>query len=181
MCGIFSYLGDRSAADAVVRGLGRLEYRGYDSAGTCTLSTDGRATLIRSVGRVAVLANRLESEGRREDRIGIGHTRWATHGKVSEENCHPHRSADGRFYAVHNGIIENYRELRAELAADGVEFYGQTDSEVAVNLFAKIAREAGPDISTLDLLERFVARIDGAYALVFVDAERPDKLFGAKR
>ena len=112
MCGIVGYVGGKNAQDFLVSGLKRLEYRGYDSAGIVTLSSEGKATLVRAKGKISNLEEKL-AQNKTQDKIGIGHTRWATHGEPSETNAHPHQA--GPLYLVHNGIIENYKELKAEL------------------------------------------------------------------
>lgn len=132
MCGIFGYSGAKNAAPEIVKGLQRLEYRGYDSAGVCTIDSDRSFVLNKAVGKVMELKNKVDAHGGIAS-VGIGHTRWATHGGVTELNCHPHTSSNGRFAVVHNGIIENYSELKKELEAKGHVFYGQTDTEVVGN------------------------------------------------
>ncbi len=118
----------------------------------------------------------MDAIGLSDGRVGIGHTRWATHGGVSEQNCHPHISYDGRYHLAHNGIIENMSELSAKLSAQGISCQGSTDTEVATNLYATIASD--DPISSLRL---FTSKIEGAYALVFLDRDHPDRLFGAKK
>ena len=135
MCGIVGYVGKNAAQDFLISGLKRLEYRGYDSAGIVTLSENGDATLLRAKGKIANLEDKL-SNNKRNDKIGIGHTRWATHGEPSEANAHPHQA--GKIFLVHNGIIENYKELKEHLTEH--EFKSQTDTEVLaalVNSFYK--------------------------------------------
>jgi glucosamine--fructose-6-phosphate aminotransferase (isomerizing) len=166
MCGIVGYTGHRQAEPVLVEGLARLEYRGYDSAGVCTVDA-GRMSVRRSVGKLAFLRQRLEAEPC-PGTVGIGHTRWATHGRPSEVNAHPH-TADG-VTVVHNGIIENHRELRAELQAAGREFRSETDTEIFAHLIA-LERTAGHDL--LASLQRAIARVRGAYALAVVDVSSP--------
>ena len=127
MCGIVGYIGDKQAQNFLISGLKRLEYRGYDSAGIVTVSENGEATLLRAKGKIVNLEEKL-AINKREDHVGIGHTRWATHGEPSETNAHPHQA--GPLYLVHNGIIENYKELKANLKEH--EFKSETDSEVLV-------------------------------------------------
>ena len=135
MCGIVGYVGEKNAQSFLVSGLKRLEYRGYDSAGIVTLNDDGAATLLKAKGKIANLEEKLASN-RRDDKIGIGHTRWATHGEPSEVNAHPHQA--GPIYLVHNGIIENYRELKAQLKEH--EFVSETDTEVLAALIIRSTR-----------------------------------------
>ena len=129
MCGIVGYIGGKNAQDFLISGLKRLEYRGYDSAGIVTLSEDGSATLLRAKGKITNLEEKL-AKNKRDDKVGIGHTRWATHGEPSEKNAHPHQA--GEIYLVHNGIIENYKELKQQLKEH--EFKSETDSEVLAAL-----------------------------------------------
>ena len=176
MCGIFGYTGTRNASHEILHGLQRLEYRGYDSAGLAVVDDTHDTKLVKSVGRVIELKNIVDHLRLDGHHTGIGHTRWATHGIVTEYNCHPHTSHDKRFFVVHNGIIENYTALRAMLTAKGYVFYGQTDTEVVAKLFAHIF--TGDIVETMKLL---VHEIEGAYALVFIDKQSPRILFGAKR
>lgn len=136
MCGIFGYVGNRTDADSILlHGLETLEYRGYDSAGIAV--HDGKSIdLFRSVGKVSELVSTVENSRNPAKKycMGIGHTRWATHGGVTIPNTHPHHDTKREFYIVHNGIVENFRELRAELEAKGVKFYGETDSEVVAKM-----------------------------------------------
>ena len=176
MCGIFGYTGSRNAPQEILRGLQRLEYRGYDSAGLAAIDGHSDTKLIKAVGRVVELRTIVDSLHLENYHTAIGHTRWATHGTVTKENCHPHTSHDRRFFVVHNGIIENYAELRTMLREKGYEFYGETDTEVVAKLFAEIY--TGDIFSSLKALVR---RIEGAYALVFIDSQSPGVVFGAKR
>lgn len=172
MCGIVGYVGRQPAAPILVEGLNRLEYRGYDSAGLTVLGPSG-STTVRRVGRVrdleATLPRRLAGA------VGIGHTRWATHGPATEANAHPHRSEDGRVNVVHNGIIDNAAALRSGLEADGVTFSSDTDTEVVAHLVRR------SDAATLD--ERVVDAIDrlvGTYALAVVDEAEPERIVVAR-
>src|ERR687896_1403268 len=144
MCGIVGYVGPQDARDVVLEGLRRLEYRGYDSAGVAVLA-DGRQATAKKAGKLANLEKALADSPLPESTIGIGHTRWATHGGPTDRNAHPHLSADGRVAVIHNGIIENFARLRAELEAAGVEFASDTDTECAAHLLAAELRglEAG--------------------------------------
>lgn len=177
MCGVFGYLGRTGQASReVLAGLQRLEYRGYDSAGICVLDHEKNIEVIKAVGKVGNLKIKTDTYDLASYHAGIGHTRWATHGGVTEENCHPHLSQSGRFVVIHNGIIENYSELKAELIEKGYSFVSQTDTEVTVKLFEDLYD--GDHIATL---KKLVARMHGAYGLVFLDREHPDRIFGTKK
>ena len=134
MCGIIGYAGPRPAAPILLDSLRRLEYRGYDSAGIAIIDAFGDVTTVRNTHKVADLARQVETDGMPSGTVGIGHTRWATHGRPSVENAHPHQDCTGRIHVIHNGIVENYRELRAELMARGHEFLSETDTEVVPHL-----------------------------------------------
>ncbi|HEX2143094.1 MAG TPA: glutamine--fructose-6-phosphate aminotransferase, partial [Glycomyces sp.] len=136
MCGIVGYVGRRSAVDVVLDGLRRLEYRGYDSAGVALVAA-GDLEVDKRTGKLANLEAALADHPLPESTCGIGHTRWATHGVPSDRNAHPHLSADGRIALIHNGIIENFGQLRAELEAAGIEFLSDTDTEVAAHLLGR--------------------------------------------
>ncbi|MGH7818492.1 MAG: glutamine--fructose-6-phosphate transaminase (isomerizing), partial [Candidatus Binatia bacterium] len=173
MCGIAGYIGHREAAEVVIPALRRLEYRGYDSAGIASL--DGRGIeVLRSVGKLSSLESLLARRPIRGN-VGIGHTRWATHGRVSEENAHPHVA--GRVAVIHNGIIENFLELRAELAARGRRLRSETDTEVIAHLVDE-SLEGGMDFG--GALRAAVRRLEGSFALVAMDADDPGRLFAAK-
>ena len=175
MCGIVGYIGAQDAAPILLEGLGRLEYRGYDSAGVAVVTRSG-LKIRKSQGRVADLVAGLPA--RFKGAPGIGHTRWATHGEPTEDNAHPHTDAAGRIAVVHNGIIENADELRAKLIADGVEFRSQTDTEVVPHLIAAAFAAGAPD------LERAVSQalrsVVGAYGIAVLDAEHPDRIVVAR-
>ncbi len=176
MCGVFGYLGRTGkAASEVIAGLQRLEYRGYDSAGVCVLNHDKHIEVVKSVGKVGNLKVKTESYELGSYHVGIGHTRWATHGGVTELNCHPHISQSGRFVVIHNGIIENYSELKAELIEKGYSFYSETDTEITVKLFEDMFD--GDHLSTMQAIRK---KMHGAYGLVFLDREHPDRIFGTK-
>src|SRR6478735_9380211 len=140
MCGIVGYVGQRPACEVVVDALRRMEYRGYDSSGVALLDGSGGLTVERKAGRLANLEEALADAGELGGTSGMGHTRWATHGRPTDRNAHPHRDGSGKFAVVHNGIIENFAALRAELETAGVEFASDTDSEVAVHLVAQAYR-----------------------------------------
>ncbi|MCU0475462.1 MAG: class II glutamine amidotransferase, partial [Anaerolineae bacterium] len=143
MCGIVGYVGPNDAAPIILDGLARLEYRGYDSAGIA-VQNGGGVHIRRDVGKLSNLRAKVAAQPI-DGHIGIGHTRWATHGVPAERNAHPHIGMDGRFVLVHNGIVENYLPLREMLVAEGVTFSSETDTEVIVHLIEKYARELGTD------------------------------------
>ena len=183
MCGIVAYVGHRPARGVVVEALRRMEYRGYDSSGLAVLDGRGGMTVRRRAGRLANLEAALEETD--ADALagtaGLGHTRWATHGRPTDRNAHPHRDAAGRFAVVHNGIIENFAVLRHELEAAGVEFASDTDSEVAVHLLAH-AYAAGPTAG--DFVESALAvvrRLEGHFTVVFAHADDPGTIVAARR
>ena len=158
MCGIVGYIGKRQAADLLVEGLSKLEYRGYDSAGVAIIE-DERISVRKLKGRLANLENDLKANPI-NGHIGIGHTRWATHGEPSDVNSHPHFNMDRTIAVVHNGIIENYMELKEELQAEGVVFLSQTDTEVVAHLVDKYYEG-----NLLDAVYKATERLRGAYAL----------------
>jgi glucosamine--fructose-6-phosphate aminotransferase (isomerizing) len=183
MCGIVGYVGQRQARDVVVDALRRMEYRGYDSSGIAVLDGKGGMTVRRRAGRLANLEEALAKTDLLEltGATGIGHTRWATHGRPTDHNAHPHRDASGKFAVVHNGIIENFAALRAELEAAGVEFASDTDTEVAVHLVARTYREgptAGDFVASVLAVLR---RLEGHFTLVFAHADDPGTVVAARR
>ncbi|MBF0778842.1 glutamine--fructose-6-phosphate transaminase (isomerizing) [Streptococcus cuniculi] len=174
MCGIVGVVGNTNATDILIQGLEKLEYRGYDSAG---IFVTGGATghLVKSVGRIADLSAKVGDAV--EGTVGIGHTRWATHGKPTEDNAHPHTSQTGRFVLVHNGVIENYLEMKNTYLA-GHDFKGQTDTEIAVHLIGKFVEEE--DLSVLEAFKKALHIIQGSYAFALIDAANPDTIYVAK-
>ncbi len=174
MCGIVGHVGSRPSAPILIEGLKRLEYRGYDSAGLAAVEGGG-IRVIRSVGKLSALEEKLRGTELRAT-LGIGHTRWATHGRPSEENAHPH--AVGNVVVVHNGIIENYLALRAELGAAGHAFGSETDTEVIPHLLDRFLRE-GADLE--EALRQTLKRLDGSYALAVISADQPDRLLAARK
>ena len=175
MCGIVGYVGGQDAVPILLEGLGRLEYRGYDSAGVAVAGRGGLK--VRKVsGRVADLAADLPA--RFKGAPGIGHTRWATHGEPTPENAHPHTDMSGRIAVVHNGIIENAEELRAKLTADGVEFTSQTDTETVAHLIAAAFAAGAEDLE--QAVRQALRQVVGAYGLAVLDAERPDRIVVAR-
>jgi glucosamine--fructose-6-phosphate aminotransferase (isomerizing) len=174
MCGIIGIVGHQAVADRLVDGLKRMEYRGYDSAGICTIK-DGDLIRRRAEGKLANLVAELASDPAPGD-IGIAHTRWATHGAPTAKNAHPH--ATGQLALVHNGIIENYKELRAELQGEGRELESETDSEVVAHL---VSREVERGFSPIDAVKTVLPRLRGAFAIAIAFREHPDMLIGARR
>lgn len=177
MCGIVGYIGKEQAAPILLEGLSRLEYRGYDSAGIC-VTGEGRLQLAKSKGRLKNLIEMTNDGATLHGMTGIGHTRWATHGEPNDTNSHPHISEDGKIALVHNGIIENYMELRQYLQEKGVHFTSETDSEVVAQLLDHFYKETG---SVLDALYMVLHRIEGAYALGILCADEPDRIYAARK
>ncbi len=185
MCGIVGYVGPQDALDVVLDGLRRLEYRGYDSAGVAVRTTDGgRGALAtaKKAGKLANLEKVLADTALPPGTLGIGHTRWATHGGPTDRNAHPHLSADGRVAVIHNGIIENFAALRAELETTGVEFTSETDTEVAAHLLAAEYEAAAEGAGRFAEAMRAVSRrLEGAFTLVAAHADEPDTLVASRR
>jgi glucosamine--fructose-6-phosphate aminotransferase (isomerizing) len=175
MCGIIGYTGPRPAAPILLDSLMRLEYRGYDSAGIAIVDPDGDVATVKNTHKVADLARQVEAEGTPTGTVGIGHTRWATHGRPSLENAHPHQDCTGRIHVIHNGIVENYRELRAELMSRGHEFLSETDTEVVPHL---IEDAFHGDLAAA--VRSALNRMQGACALVVISADQPDRVVGAR-
>ena len=171
MCGIVGAIAERNVVPILIEGLRRLEYRGYDSAGVAVLKSDQTIGLCKTVGKVAELEDKL-GENPLRGRLGVAHTRWATHGGVTEANAHPHVSGD-RVAVIHNGIIENYQEIKDELEAKGYEFASETDTEVAAHLVYDYLQQ-GRNLT--EAVREAVARFTGAFALLVVDAEDPDRI-----
>ncbi|WP_104177809.1 glutamine--fructose-6-phosphate transaminase (isomerizing) [Cryobacterium sp. Y50] len=178
MCGIVGYVGSNKTVDVLVGGLGRLEYRGYDSAGIAVIDEFGVLNTAKKAGKLVALTNELKAHPINDGRTGIGHTRWATHGGPNDENAHPHLGDNNKLALIHNGIIENFAELRGELLAEGFTFLSETDTEVAAVLLGREYRRVG------DLAEAFrtvVARLDGAFTLLAVHQDQPGVVVGARR
>lgn len=171
MCGIVGYIGEKNASPILIKGLRRLEYRGYDSAGLAVMD-EAQITRVRATGKVDNLAEKLGPQGGAGS-MGIAHTRWATHGGVTEENAHPHVSLDGKLAIVHNGIIENYREIREQL--DGVTLESETDTEIFAHLIGKYY-----DGNLREAVENALRQVHGTYGLVAMHADHPDCLIGAR-
>ncbi|HRD58229.1 MAG TPA: glutamine--fructose-6-phosphate transaminase (isomerizing) [Ferruginibacter sp.] len=177
MCGIVGYTGPKQAYPIVLKGLQRLEYRGYDSSGVALLK-DGKLSVYKKKGKVA----ELEQEMLQKDssaHIGIGHTRWATHGEPSDRNAHPHRSANGRFAMIHNGIIENYAQLKNELVSKGYSFSSDTDTEVLLNFIEHIQTNNNCDVE--EALRIALKRVTGAYCILLIDEQDPDTIIAARK
>ncbi len=177
MCGIVGYIGPRSAQDVVISGLRRLEYRGYDSAGIA-VGSDGTLSARKKSGKITHLDEELAARPLPASHQGIGHTRWATHGGPTDSNAHPHLSQSGRVALVHNGIIENFAELRAELEADGVRFASETDTETAAQLLGRLVDEGTPLAAAM---RQVAGRLEGAFTLVAIDSDDPDRVVAARR
>ena len=177
MCGIVGYIGDKNATPIILNGLQRLEYRGYDSAGIAALNGVG-IQIRRDVGKLVNLRQRLD-DSPIQGNLGIGHTRWATHGVPAERNAHPHLSMKGDFVVVHNGIVENYLEVREELQAEGVEFKSETDTEVIVQLIERFAHN-GANFDLTEATRKAVQHLRGAHAIVVMSQYQPDQLVAVR-
>ncbi len=177
MCGIVGYVGNREATALIVDGLQRLEYRGYNSAGVAVIEND-QIVVRRDVGKLINLRAKLAAFPI-DGKIGIGHTRWATHGVPAEHNAHPHISMNGDYVVVHNGIVENYLELRASLAAEGVVFTSETDTEVIAHLVARCAAESDHGDLTA-AVRQAVKQLKGAHAIVVLSKRQPDRLVAVR-
>lgn len=175
MCGIVGYIGFNQASDFLLDGMAKLEYRGYDSAGIAVIGPENVIKIQKKVGRLANLEAIVKADPN-EGTVGIGHTRWATHGRPSDMNAHPHSSEDGKFAVVHNGIIENYMPLKEELIEKGYHFKSETDTEVVAHLLEDMYD--GDFVSTV---RRMLDRVDGAYALEIICADEPDKIICTKK
>lgn len=174
MCGIVGVVGSRNATDILMQGLEKLEYRGYDSAGIYVLNGAANGRLIKSVGRIADLRSKIGIDV--AGSTGVGHTRWATHGPASEENAHPHTSETGRFVLVHNGVIENYLQIKDDYLSNHT-LKGQTDTEIAVHLVGQFVTDG---LSVLEAFKKALHIIEGSYAFALVDSENPDTIYVAK-
>jgi len=183
MCGIVGYVGHRSARDVVVDALRRMEYRGYDSAGIALVDGVGKLTVRRRAGRLSNLESALADTEPTAlaGTTGLGHTRWATHGRPTDRNAHPHRDAAGKIAVVHNGIIENFAILRRELEAAGVEFASDTDTEVAVHLVAQAYQHGDTAGDFAGAVLAVLRRLEGHFTLVFANADEPGTIVAARR
>ncbi|MDP9737643.1 glutamine--fructose-6-phosphate transaminase (isomerizing) [Curtobacterium sp. 260] len=178
MCGIVGYVGSKSSQEVLLGGLRRLEYRGYDSAGIAVVDRPGDLVSAKKAGKLQALVEELESHPIADGATGIGHTRWATHGGPTDGNAHPHLADGGKLALIHNGIIENFSELKQELVAEGVEFTSETDSEVAAHLVGRAFRETG-DLTAA--VQQVVQRLEGAFTILVVHADQPGVVVGARR
>jgi glucosamine--fructose-6-phosphate aminotransferase (isomerizing) len=174
MCGIVGFIGDSDATPILIDGLSKLEYRGYDSAGIALMTEDNTIDIKKSKGALNVLKDILD-KGHPKSNLGIGHTRWATHGKPSNENSHPHKSSSGKFVIVHNGIIENYAEIKAELQKAGIVFESQTDTEVIAHLL-----ETFYDGDLMGTVIKTIKKIQGSYALGILCSDYPDRFIAVR-
>ncbi|HFB53446.1 MAG TPA: glutamine--fructose-6-phosphate transaminase (isomerizing), partial [Sulfurimonas autotrophica] len=174
MCGIVGYIGKKDTKEILLEGLKELEYRGYDSAGIAVLS-DGAFNSFKATGKLVNLQEKTKDFHTDKFAVGIGHTRWATHGKPTELNAHPHVGHNS--YVVHNGIIENYAELKKELINEGVTFLSQTDTEVIVHQFEKNLKNAK---NAFEAFQKTIDELEGAYAILLVTKGEEDKIFFAK-
>ncbi|OHU98701.1 glutamine--fructose-6-phosphate transaminase (isomerizing) [Mycobacterium talmoniae] len=183
MCGIVGYVGHRPACDVVLDGLRRMEYRGYDSAGLALVDGDGEVTVRRRAGRLANLEAAVAEmdPASLTGTTGLGHTRWATHGRPTDRNAHPHRDAAGKIAVVHNGIIENFAVLRRELEAAGVEFASDTDTEVAVHLVSQAYHHGATAGDFVGSVLAVLRRLEGHFTLVFANADEPGTVVAARR
>ncbi len=178
MCGIIGYIGAKDVVPVLIDGLRRLEYRGYDSAGIAVFG-NGAIALRRSAGKLSQLEAVLDADPV-EGQYGVGHTRWATHGRPTDENAHPHRDCTGRVVVVHNGIIENYLALKQDLQRDGHEFRTQTDTEVVAHLVEHELKKGGEGAGVEGAVRRALARMRGLFALVIISADDPEKIVAAR-
>ena len=178
MCGIVGYVGEQQAAPILLEGLSKLEYRGYDSAGIAVRDDSAEISVVKAKGRLKILSEKTDNGRSVHGTCGIGHTRWATHGEPSENNAHPHCTDDRSVVLVHNGIIENYQELKDKLVKSGYTFYSQTDTEIAVKLVDYYYKKTG---TPLEALTRTMLRIRGSYAFGVMFKDYPGKLFAARK
>ena len=179
MCGIVGYIGTKQAAPILLDGLSKLEYRGYDSAGLAVRDGDAKPEIVKAKGRLKILAEKTNNGETMVGCCGIGHTRWATHGEPSEDNAHPHCTDDRSIIGVHNGIIDNYKELREKLIRKGYSFHSETDTEVAIKTVDYYLKKynQGP----IDAIVRTMVRVCGSYALAFMFKDYPGEIFVARK
>ena len=188
MCGIVGYIGPRTAQDFLLEGLRRLEYRGYDSAGTATITADAQLNITKSVGRIASLAQEIAANPPCTAGAGIGHTRWATHGAATIDNAHPHLGGEQLLAIAHNGVIENFAELRSALKTRGFEFTSETDSEVIAHLIAEAFKKRcdssngtpATHATAVDAIKESIAQLRGTYGLAIIFKQWPDAIFAAR-
>lgn len=178
MCGIVGYLGDGNTYEVLIKGLHRLEYRGYDSAGVALVDPNGKLHVYKSKGKVANLESLCEGKDLTAT-AGIAHTRWATHGEPSDNNAHPHYSEDGNLALVHNGTIENYKVLKDALSKHGCKFYSETDTEVLVQLIEYI--RLGNNCTLIEAVQEALKQVEGAYAIAVLEKDKPDTIIAARK
>jgi glucosamine--fructose-6-phosphate aminotransferase (isomerizing) len=178
MCGIVGYVGPRQSQAILLAGLARLEYRGYDSAGIAVIDADGDLGMRKRAGKLGILRDDLKTAPLSDGTTGIGHTRWATHGGPTDDNAHPHLADDDKLAVIHNGIIENFSELKDELLAEGYTFRSQTDTEVAAVLLGREYRATGDLVTAF---RRVVSRLEGAFTLLAMHEDQPGLVVGARR
>ena len=176
MCGIVGYIGTKNSVPILIEGLKRLEYRGYDSAGVGIICS-GEPIVIKNKGKVSLLEERVE-ELNLDSPLGIGHTRWATHGIPNEQNAHPHANEEGNLFIIHNGIIENFQSLKRGLIKLGYNFRSDTDSEVLVHLIDSFLSK---DYALSKAVQMALSEVDGAYGLAVIYAKEPDKIIAARK
>ncbi len=176
MCGIVAYVGHRQAHDVIIKGLKRLEYRGYDSAGIALLN--GSLSIYKKKGKVSDLEAHLQGKNLKST-IGMGHTRWATHGEPSDCNAHPHYSSNEQLAIIHNGIIENYNALKLELIRKGHRFLSDTDTEVFIHFVEDIKQNEGCSLE--EAVRLALTKVVGAYAIVIMSLEHPNLLIAARK
>ncbi|NNE69154.1 MAG: isomerizing glutamine--fructose-6-phosphate transaminase, partial [Rhodothermales bacterium] len=176
MCGIVGYIGERQAVDVLIKGLKRLEYRGYDSAGVAIVN--GHLAVHKKNGKVGELAKALKTT-KVDGTLGIGHTRWATHGAPSDTNAHPHMASDGSFALVHNGIIENYNAIRERLSRSGFEFQSETDTEVLTKLIEDVRNTTGLDLP--EAVRQALTQVVGTYGIAIVAEGEEDLMIAARK
>ncbi len=179
MCGIVGYTGTDAAAPILLEGLSKLEYRGYDSAGIAVRNEDGEISVVKAKGRLHVLAEKTDDGRAVKGTCGIGHTRWATHGEPSEGNAHPHCSDDGNVVGVHNGIIENYQEIKEKLIKNGYQFHSETDTEAAIKLIDYYYKKYFGN--PIDAINRMMVRVRGSYALALMFKDYPGEIYVARK
>ena len=178
MCGIVGYIGKREACPILLKGLSRLEYRGYDSAGVALINDNGNLVIYKTKGKVSDLEHAIEGKDQ-SGSVGIAHTRWATHGEPNDVNAHPHFSESGNLALIHNGIIENYRSLKTELQNQGYHFKSETDTEVIIQLIQYIMDSHS--ITLEEAVPLALNSVIGAYAIVIVDKTHPDRMIAARK
>ena len=179
MCGIVGYTGQEAAAPILLDGLAKLEYRGYDSAGIAVRDGDGDLSVVKAKGRLHILSEKTDGGKAVQGSCGIGHTRWATHGEPSEGNAHPHVTDDKNVVGVHNGIIENYQEIKDKLIKNGYTFHSETDTEAAIKLIDYYYKKYFGN--PIDAINRMMVRVRGSYALALMFRDYPGEIYVARK